>query len=54
MNKLENFYNQFFHQCMIITEQNEKEKNPLFELTYDTQLHHARICWSINTFYAPN
>lgn len=29
MNNLENYYIQSFHQCVIITEQNEKEKSPI-------------------------
>jgi hypothetical protein len=42
MNTLESYYIQDFHQHnMIIKKQTQKEKNPLFELTYDIQLHHA-------------
>jgi hypothetical protein len=40
-NTLESYYIQFFHQHnMISKEQTQKEKKgPLFELTYDIQLH---------------
>jgi hypothetical protein len=36
MNTFESYYIQFFHQhIMIIQEQTQKEKNPLFKLIYD-------------------
>ena len=42
MNTFESYYIQFFHQhIMIIQEQIQKEKKPLFKLIYDIQLHNA-------------
>lgn len=42
ISNLENYYIQFFHQHnLIIKKQTQKEKNPLFELSYDIHLHHA-------------
>jgi len=42
MNTFESYYIQFFHQHnMIIQEQTQKEKNPLFKLIYDIQRHNA-------------
>jgi hypothetical protein len=51
MNNLENYYIQFFHQHnMIIEERTQKQKRPLFELTYDIQLLHACTWFPSNLF----
>ena len=43
MNTFENYFINFFHQhIMNIKEQAQKEKNPLFKLIYDIQMHNMQ------------
>jgi hypothetical protein len=44
MNTLENYYIRLCHeQNMIIKEQNQRQKNPLLELSCDIQFQHAEV-----------